>query len=263
SDAAARSAHVEAIGHFERCLAALSALPDGPARDGREIDLQLARGLSLFTAEGFISAQAAQAYARAREVADRGGNPRKQFMAVYGLWQSADGAGRIHECRKLSNRLQQLATHDEGDELLLQAHHSAWATCMSSGEPAASREHSDAGRRIYDPERPRLHRELYGGHDPGTCARHAGALASWLLGYPEQGLALGLEAMALAERIAHPFSLAQALQFNSMLHLDRREPELALQRLQAAEMLAAEQRLGFVLEPQLLRGAALTLQGAF
>ena len=36
---------------------------------------------------------------------------------------------------------------------------------------------------------------------------------------------------------------------------------MALQRLASAEALAAEQRLGFVLEPQLLRGAALTAQG--
>jgi len=75
-------------------------------------------------------------------------------------------------------------------------------------------------------------------------------------------LALGSEALVLAERIAHPFSSAIALQYNSMLHLDRGEPDLALQRLAAAEALAAEQRLGFVLEPQLLRGAALTAQGA-
>ena len=66
----------------------------------------------------------------------------------------------------------------------------------------------------------------------------------------------------LAEKIAHPFSLALTLQYNSMLQLELGEPELALQRLQRAEALAAEQRLGFVLEPQLLRGAALSLQGA-
>jgi predicted ATPase len=54
-----------------------------------------------------------------------------------------------------------------------------------------------------------------------------------------------------------------ALQYNSMLHIDRGEPEMALQRLELAEALAAEQRLGMVLEPQLLRGAALTLQGVF
>jgi predicted negative regulator of RcsB-dependent stress response len=46
-----------------------------------------------------------------------------------------------------------------------------------------------------------------------------------------------------------------------MLHLDRREPELALEQLASVETFVAEQRLGFVLEPQLLRGAALIERG--
>ena len=76
-------------------------------------------------------------------------------------------------------------------------------------------------------------------------------------------MAIGSEALALAERIAHPFSLELALLFNAMLRLDRGEPELALQRLAAAEALASEQRLGFAWQPQFLRGAALSAQGAF
>jgi predicted ATPase len=48
-----------------------------------------------------------------------------------------------------------------------------------------------------------------------------------------------------------------------VLHLDRDEPEAALQRIEAAEALAEEQRIGLVLEPQILRGAAMTAQGAF
>jgi predicted ATPase len=48
-----------------------------------------------------------------------------------------------------------------------------------------------------------------------------------------------------------------------MLYLDRGAPELALQRLETAEALAAEQRLGFVMEPRFLRGAALSARGAF
>ena len=100
----------------------------------------------------------------------------------------------------------------------------------------------------------------------GTTRAHAprylGAQVHWLLGYPETALARGNEALALAEQIAHPFSFALALQYVAMLHLDRGEPELALQRIDAVEALAAEQRLGFVLEPKLLRGAALTAQGA-
>ena len=35
----------------------------------------------------------------------------------------------------------------------------------------------------------------------------------------------------------------------ALLHLDRDEPALALQRIEAAEALAAEQRVGLVLEP--------------
>jgi hypothetical protein len=149
--AAARSTPVEAISHFERGLAVLSALPEGSSREAREIELQLARGLSLFTAKGFSAVEALEAYVRAGELAERRGNPRQQFMAVYGLWQSANGAGRIHDCRKLSDQLLQLTAGKSDDELHLQAHHSAWATSMFAGDPAAAREHSETGRRLYDP----------------------------------------------------------------------------------------------------------------
>jgi len=261
--AAERFAHLEAIRHYERGVAALSSLPEGPARDGREIELQLARGLTLFTAEGFASVEAAGAYTRARALAEQRGDSRQQFMAVYGLWQSANGAGMIRECRRLSYRLLQLTAGNADEGLHLQAHHSAWATGMFAGEPAAAREHSEAGRRLYDPERHRSHHQHYGGHDPGVCAGSIGALVHWLLGYPDKGLTIGNEALALAERLAHPFSLVLALLFNAMLRLDRGEPEMALQRIKAAETLASEQRLGFVWEPRFLRGAARGTQGAF
>ena len=44
--------------------------------------------------QGFGAVEAAEAYARARELAEQRGDPRQLFMAVYGLWQSANGAGR-------------------------------------------------------------------------------------------------------------------------------------------------------------------------
>ena len=146
---------------------------------------------------------------------------------------------------------------------VLQAHHSGWTTCLFGGEPVAAREHCEAGHRLYDPERHRSHRLLYGGHDPGVCAHFIGGQVTWLLGYPDEALALGRAALALGERIAHPFTLVSALLFNGVLHLDCGEPETALQMLGAAEALAAEQRLGLVVEPRFVRGAALSAQGAF
>jgi hypothetical protein len=42
--------------------------------------------LSLFTGEGFASVKAAEAYTRARKLAEQRGDARQQFMAFYGLW---------------------------------------------------------------------------------------------------------------------------------------------------------------------------------
>jgi tetratricopeptide (TPR) repeat protein len=240
----------------------LATLPESAARDGREIELQLALGATLFSAEGFASARAAAAYARARDLAERQGNSRQQFMTVYGLWQLANGGGRIHDCRRLSAQLQKLTANNDDDELRLQAHHSGWATCLFAGEPTAAFEHSVAGRRLYDVDQHRHHREIYGGHDPGMCAHYLGAHALWTLGSPDRALALSKEALAMGERIAHPFSYGLALQYTAMLHLDRCEPEPALKLLDTVEALAAEYRMGLVLDLALLRGAALILQGA-
>jgi len=85
----------------------------------------------------------------------------------------------------------------------------------------------------------------------------------WVLGYPQKGLNLAAEAVALSEHLAFPLNSELALLYNAMLHLERGEPELALRRIGTAEALAMEQRLAFVVEPQFLRGAALTELGAY
>ena len=82
-------------------------------------------------------------------------------------------------------------------------------------------------------------------------------------GIPKRAWRSAADALALAERIAHPFSLVLALQYNAMLHLDRGEPDEALRRIDAAEAVATEQRVAFTWEPRLLRGAVLIAQGAY
>jgi predicted ATPase len=155
-----------------------------------------------------------------------------------------------------------MAEREGDDGLRLQAHHSGWTTWYMAGDPAKAREHADIGRVLYDPERHASHRLIYGGHDPGVCAGNVGAWVEWLLGYPEKALAGIAAALALAERIAHPFTLSLALTYSSLVHLNRREPERALRQLEAAETLATEQRLSLIFETSILRGSALLGQGA-
>jgi predicted ATPase len=155
-----------------------------------------------------------------------------------------------------------IAEQEADDGLRLQAHHSAWATWAFAGDPSKTRVHTEAGRLLYDPEKHAFHRFVYGGHDPGVCARLLGAWAEWLLGYPEKALASIADSLSMAQRIAHPFTLSLSLTFYAVLHLNRREPERALSRVEAVEALAAEQRLSLTLEPGILHGAALVGQGA-
>jgi class 3 adenylate cyclase/predicted ATPase len=258
--AAARLAYLEAIAHLERGLGLLRSLPESPARNSREIELQLALGLCLHTAKGAVAAK--PPYMRAHELGERGGTPQQRFEALYGVWQSINLSGGITAASPLSERLLSMAEREGDDGLRLQAHHSGWATWYYVGDQAKAREHADAGRLLYDPTKHASHRFVYGGHDPGVCARNVGAQVEWLLGYPEKALASIADALALAERIAHPFTLSLVFINSSMVHLNRHEPERALRQLEAAEVLAAEQRLHLIYEPGMLRGVALRGQGA-
>jgi predicted ATPase len=204
--AAAALAYTEAIAHLERGLAALASLPEGPARDRQEIELQLACGLCLYAAKG--PAAARPAYVRAHELAAEQGSSPQQFEALYGVWQCHLVSGGIVAARPFSAQLARMSEREQDPALRLQSYHSEWSTLVYAGELAKGRDYVDAGRRIYDEESHQAHRFIFGGHGPGVCAGCMGALSEWLLGYPETALTSSAEALALSRRIAHPFTSA-------------------------------------------------------
>jgi predicted ATPase len=258
--AAARLAYVEAIAHFERALGLLASLPESPVRDGREIELQLALGLCVFTTKGPVEAK--PLYMRAHELAARRGEPRQRFEALYGIWQSTVVSGEISAAEQLSEKLLGMAELDGDEGSRLQAHHAGWSTFWATGDWARAREHADAGRRLYDPTKHASHRHVYGGHDPGVCAGNIVSQAEWMLGYSRKALASIADNLMLAERIAHPYTLGVAYVMSTVTFLNSREYERALRQVEAAEVLAAEQRLSLIIEPDMLRGVALLGQGA-
>jgi class 3 adenylate cyclase/tetratricopeptide (TPR) repeat protein len=260
--AASRLAHVEALGHLDRGLDVLRSLPASAAREAQEIELHLALGLCSITVKGMSAAVVGEAYGRAHELAQQRGDDRQRFQALYGLWQHASGSGRILDARPLSQRLLRVTEQAADPGLRLQAHHSAWTKGLLGGDPVNADRHAEAGIRIYDPEEHRSHRHVYGGHDPGVCARQTAAQIRWILGYPDRALGNITEGLALADRLSHPFSLATIMTYAVVLHLHRGEPELAISHLDSAEFLSAEQRVAFIIEPLFLRGAAFLAQDA-
>lgn len=69
--------------------------------------------------------------------------------------------------------------------------------------------------------------------DSGVGCRVQLARASWLLGYPDRAVDSTSEAIALADRLRHPYSQSCAREFAAMMHQFRREPA-ATQRLAEA-----------------------------
>jgi len=254
--AAQRLAHVEASAHLERGITLLQSLPSGAARDAMEIELRLALGVSYITVNGIASDAARSAYGRARDLADQRGDLRQLFQATYGLWQTTAGFGDHLGARPIAERLLQVARRGEDDGQQLQAHHANWTTAFIGGDPALAFAHAEEGRRLYDIERHRSHRYLYGGHDPGVCAIMNCGTNAWMLGYPDKAMAALHEALLLAERIAHPFSLEVALEYTCMVHAFRGEAGEALAYLERAAALRAEQRVAFAINALFLRVGA-------
>jgi predicted ATPase len=85
---------------------------------------------------------------------------------------------------------------------------------------------------------------LYG-QDLGVISRAQGAVAPWLLGYPDQALHRAHDALTLAQNLAYPFSIAFASLFVAVLHQLRRESQAALAQAESAVGFTREQGFPF------------------
>jgi class 3 adenylate cyclase/predicted ATPase len=210
--AAGRSANIEAAAHLTRGIVALSGLAETPERNRLELDLQLLLGPALLPNRGYGSPEANEAYRRATELAERLGDDRARFAATWGLWVTTQGSDRRGEItlRHLGDMVQ-IADRVGDPELTLQAHHSAWTSLFWRGGLVRSEDHIRQGLALYDPHKHRHHALVFGGHDPGVCGNGHGAVALWLLGYPDQGAQRARDGIALGEALGHVPSLLHSL----------------------------------------------------
>jgi class 3 adenylate cyclase/tetratricopeptide (TPR) repeat protein len=239
--AARRSANVEATAHLRKGIAGLAALPEGPDRDRHELAIQLDLGVALLATQGWNAADGA--YRRASELAQRIGDERQRFQAAWGLWIGSQSAGDYDAARAFNAELFRIAKRLDDPALLLQAHHSAWATALPKPELIAVVEHTAQGLALYDPGKHRALAFLYGGHDAGVCGHAMAACARWLLGFPDQAEQSARQAVALGERLSHPPSLAHALFFTALYYYFKRDGAAVLLCTDRAMPIADEHRL--------------------
>jgi len=234
---AGRSANIEAIAHLRHGMEALAPLPETPERLRAELALELALGPALAANKGFASAEGRAAYLRARGVAERLGDARALFAATWGLWlASSQGNKEGAEVNDLGARLFRVAGSIGDPGLQMQAHHAAWATKLWVGDLATTHDHVSKGLDLYDRQKHGSHALLYGGHDPAVCGLGQGAIALWMLGYPEQAANSLNRGIAHARELGHTPSVGHALWLAAFLHIFRSDAPSALE---AGERLVA------------------------
>src|SRR5439155_23513240 len=128
-------------------------------------------------------------------------------------------------------------------DLQLQAHQALGVTAFCRGEPAAAVQHVEQASALYEPNRHQAHSFLFG-QDPGIICKAYGAVALWLLGYPDQAERQS-EAAVRASRDLSATSRAVALHFAAMLHQVRRDAAPALACAEASAAIGAEHGFSF------------------
>jgi class 3 adenylate cyclase/predicted ATPase len=257
--AVGQSANLEAINHLMQGLELLSSLPEDTARIEEELAFLLVLGPALMTTHGWSTPEAETVYMRARELCGQAGASPQQFAATWGMWMLHQARADHQVGRGFAADLLELCQGDAGNDLLLQAHHANWTTLLFTGELDSAWDHVCRGLSIYNPQEHGRHALTYAGHDPGVCGKGQAAVLLWLMGYPDQALDSGKQALVIAKALGHAPSVAHALLFPARVSVMRRDVEATL--LQTAEMavLAKELELAFYLaSADLIQGWALT-----
>jgi class 3 adenylate cyclase/predicted ATPase len=257
------SAHLEAINHLTKGLESLATLPNTPERARQEMVLLTTLGLALTATKGQASEEVGRTYTRAREISQQMGETSQLIPALSGLMSFHVVRAEFHAARQVGEQLLDLAERQPDPSVLLVGHFTVGQPLLFMGELGPARTHLEQGISLYTP---RQHHSLarlssFPG-DLGVFCLCFAAHTLCHLGYPDQARTRIREALALARELAHPYSMALALDYAAMLHQFCREGRLAQESADTAIAICKEQGFAYYLAwGTMMQGWALADQG--
>jgi predicted ATPase len=182
---------------------------DGPDRQRRELDLQIALGTALGAAKGQAAPETAQAYARARELCGQLGEQRRLVAVLLGLWASHNARDELGAARIVAAQLLDLAEQQGDGAAGILGHRALGATLFGLGQFTAARTHLQQLLELDCSAAARSPAPLP--YDPCVSGQAWLALTLAVLGYPDQAVVQSDEALAEAGRLRHHNTTALVL----------------------------------------------------
>ncbi|MCC6167492.1 MAG: AAA family ATPase [Caldilineaceae bacterium] len=231
-------AHDMALTHLRHGLALLAALPATPARAKLELQLRLALGAPLLARRSYIHEEVAENYRRAQALARTAGDSVELFHALAGLKSYHDLRLDLDLARALGEECMRIAQGLGDPALQALAAFKLGGAHSYRGDLALALPALRPLQELDDAPWQQAMRQVYG-YDQQVAALGIGAIVLCMMGYPDQAETMSARALALAEAIDHPFSLAHARFHAAMLRQYRLEPVQA-QRLAEATITVAQ-----------------------
>jgi len=257
-----RSANTEAIQHLSKGIEVLQTLPETTEHLRQQLSILVALGAPLFMVKGHASPEVERVYSRALELARRVGDSGQSVAALMGLARFSIASGQLRTARQLREQSLTLAEATGDPILQREARMMLGTTLYYLGELDSARSHLEQGLELEVPGQSQdLLTAFSRGTHPETFSRAHLAWTLWTMGYPERALRSVRDAVDIARRLAHPYSLAHALHFATALHHWRREARAT--QAHAEETLALSRAQGFdrwVAGCMMMRGWALAEQ---
>ena len=183
--AAERSANLEAIKHYTKALATISALPEGMGRDRQELAAQVGIGTPLIAVQGYAAAETGTAYERAHTLCVRLGEGSALFAILSGQFAFHFVRGDPEMMRQVAKEARRASERLGDDAFDLAAYRYTGMNAMYLGELNEARPVLETILRLYDPVRHRPPPVHYI-HDPKLYAVVYLGVIYWILGYPDQ-----------------------------------------------------------------------------
>jgi len=256
------SAYLEAVSHLEKAFGLLANLPEGADRDELEIGLQLLLGTAKSATQTPVSPEVRDAYERALELCQRGGDHPQLFPILQGLHTYHMVRGQPRQALTMAGQLMEIAEREGSLALRVNALEAMSFGLFSLGDLVAARGYLETvfalGR-----SQPSLTEASY--QRPfnaflGGVVELGWVL--WLLGYPDQALQRSRQAMEKMRQSSLHTTLCVAEYYLADIHIFRREREEVLLRARELAALSAENRLPyFSIFTSFLLGWAAAEQG--